>query len=152
MAVSSGMDSHELSDLVRNMYRTAEQHYPDRAKDFLKDQANAGRRKLRAKTKAVTKKKSGNLLKGIRRTGVQKYGDDLQIRVYNKAPHAHLIEHGHVIWVPTRTPSGDIGAKKTNNKVAGRHPGADTTKELKENFSTGVEKFVDKLLKEGLEL
>ena len=43
MAVSSGMDSHELSDLVRNMYRTAEQHYPDRAKDFLKDQANAGR-------------------------------------------------------------------------------------------------------------
>ena len=59
MAVSSGMDSHELSDLVRNMYRTAEQHYPDRAKDFLKDQANAGRRKLRAKTKAVTKKRAG---------------------------------------------------------------------------------------------
>ena len=91
---TEGMDTRELDELVKNMFRTAQDVYPDEAKAFLKKEGNKGRRLLRAKTKAVTKKKTGNLLKGIRRTGVQKHDGDFQIRVYNKAPHAHLIEHG----------------------------------------------------------
>lgn len=137
------MDTRELDDLVKNMFRTAQDVYPDEAKSFLKKEGNKGRRMLRAKTKAVTKKKTGNLLKGIRRTGVQKYNGDFQIRVYNKAPHAHLIEHGHVLWV---------NGTKTEKFVPGKHPAADTTKQLKREFPRDVETFVDDMLSKGFEL
>lgn len=143
MAIREGMDSRELSDLARDMFRTAEKTYPTEAKNFLKQQGNKGRRLLRAKTKAVTKKKTGNLLKGIRRTGVQKYKDDFQIRVYNNAPHAHLIEHGHVLWV---------NGEKTEKFVPGKHPAAETTQQLKREFPREVEGFIDEVLSKGLEL
>lgn len=140
---TEGMDTRELDDLVKNMFRTAQNVYPDEAKSFLKKEGNKGRRLLRAKTKAVTKKKTGNLLKGIRRTGVQKHDGDFQIRVYNKAPHAHLIEHGHVLWV---------NGTKTEKFVPGKHPAADTTKQLKREFPRDVEGFVDEMLSKGFEL
>lgn len=140
---TEGMDTRELDELVKNMFRTAERVYPDEAKSFLKKEGNKGRRLLRAKTKAVTKKKTGNLLKGIRRTGVQKHDGDFQIRVYNKAPHAHLIEHGHVLWV---------NGTKTEKFVPGKHPAADTTKQLKREFPRDAEAFVDEMLSKGFEL
>lgn len=140
---TEGMDTRELDELVKNMFRTAQDVYPDEAKAFLKKEGNKGRRLLRAKTKAVTKKKTGNLLKGIRRTGVQKHDGDFQIRVYNKAPHAHLIEHGHVLWV---------NGTKTEKFVPGKHPAADTTKQLKREFPRDVETFVDEMLSKGFEL
>lgn len=140
---TEGMDTRELDELVKNMFRTAQDVYPDEAKSFLKKEGNKGRRLLRAKTKAVTKKKTGNLLKGIRRTGVQKHDGDFQIRVYNKAPHAHLIEHGHVLWV---------NGTKTEKFVPGMHPAADTTKQLKREFPRDVEGFVDEMLSKGFEL
>lgn len=140
---TEGMDTRELDELVKNMFRTAQDVYPDEAKSFLKKEGNKGRRLLRAKTKAVTKKKTGNLLKGIRRTGVQKHNGDFQIRVYNKAPHAHLIEHGHVLWV---------NGTKTEKFVPGKHPAADTTKQLKREFPRDVEGFVDEMLSKGFEV
>lgn len=140
---TEGMDTRELDELVKNMFRTAQDVYPDEAKSFLKKEGNKGRRLLRAKTKAVTKKKTGNLLKGIRRTGVQKHNGDFQIRIYNKAPHAHLIEHGHVLWV---------NGTKTEKFVPGKHPAADTTKQLKREFPRDVEGFVDEMLSKGFEL
>lgn len=140
---TDGMDTRELDELVKNMFRTAQDVYPDEAKAFLKKEGNKGRRLLRAKTKAVTKKKTGNLLKGIRRTGVQKHNGDFQIRVYNKAPHAHLIEHGHVLWV---------NGTKTEKFVPGKHPAADTTKQLKREFPRDAEAFVDEMLSKGFEL
>lgn len=140
---TEGMDTRELDELVKNMFRTAQDVYPDEAKSFLKKEGNKGRRLLRAKTKAVTKKKTGNLLKGIRRTGVQKHDGDFQIRVYNKAPHAHLIEHGHVLWV---------NGTKTEKFVPGKYPAADTTKQLKREFPRDVEGFVDEMLSKGFEL
>lgn len=140
---TEGMDTRELDELVKNMFRTAQDVYPDEAKSFLKKEGNKGRRLLRAKTKAVTKKKTGNLLKGIRRTGVQKHNGDFQIRVYNKAPHAHLIEHGHVLWV---------NGTKTEKFVPGKHPAADTTKQLKREFPRDVEGFVDEMISKGFEL
>ena len=140
---TEGMDTRELDELVKNMFRTAQDVYPDEAKSFLKKEGNKGRRLLRAKTKAVTKKKTGNLLKGIRRTGVQKHNGDFQIRVYNKAPHANLIEHGHVLWV---------NGTKTEKFVPGKHPAADTTKQLKREFPRDVEGFVDEMLSKGFEL
>jgi len=143
VGISEGMDTRELDELAKRMFRIAEKDYPAEAKDFMKREGNKGRRELRAKTKAVTKKKTGNLLKGIRRTGVQKHDEDFQIRVYNEAPHAHLIEHGHVLWV---------NGTKTEKFVPGKHPAADTTKQLKREFPQDVENFVDEMLSKGFEL
>lgn len=143
MGISEGMDTRELDELAKRMFHVAEKDYPAEAKDFMKREGNKGRRELRAKTKAVTKKKTGNLLKGIRRTGVQKYNGDFQVRVYNKAPHAHLIEHGHILW---------INGHNTGRMVPGKHPAATTVKQLKKEFPRDVEGFVDELLSKGLEL
>ena len=143
MAVDAGFDTHELDELARQMYRVAEERYPKEAKAFLKDQGNKGRRVLRAKTKAATQKKTGNLLRGIGKGPVHKRNGDFQVRVYNKAPHAHLIEHGHVFY---------HRGKKTEKFVPGKHPAADATKELKAEFPRDAEAFVDRLIKEGFEL
>lgn len=143
MGTSEGFNTRELDELAKRMFQTAERDYPTEAKGFMRREGNKGRRELRAKTKAVTKKKTGNLLKGIRRTGVQKYDGDFQIRVYNKAPHAHLIEHGHILWV---------NGHNTGRMVPGKHPAATTVRLLKNEFPQDVEDFVDELLSRGLEL
>jgi len=144
--MEAGIDTRELARLAEDLTRVADR-YPERAKDFLKKQGNKGRNRLRAETKAATKKRTGNLIKGIRRTGVQTHGDDYQIRVYNKAPHGHLIEHGHVQWVPVKGRKG--ARRKTEQFVPGRHPAAKTANEMKETMAQDAGPFVDEVLREG---
>lgn len=143
MAIDAGFDCHELDALAKTMYKIAEENYPKEVKVFLRKQAGEGTKLLRAETKAVTKKKTGNLRKGIRKGPPKKYRGDWQIRVYNKAPHAHLIEHGHAQRVKGRV---------IEKYVPGRHPAAKTTRKLKSDFPREVEKFVDHLIEEGFEL
>lgn len=141
MAVESGFDLRELDALNAQFLDLAQKQYPKEAKKFLRDEANVARKKLRANTKAATKKKTGNLLRGIDRGPVKKYQGDFQIRVYNNAPHAHLIEHGHVLWA---------NGKETEKFVPGKHVAAKTVTEMKETFPQDADRFVDDLLDKGL--
>lgn len=141
MAIEAGFDLSELDALNNQLLDLAQTQYPKEAKKFLRDEANVARNKLRANTKAATKKKTGNLLKGIDRGPVKKHNGNFQIRVYNKAPHAHLIEHGHVLWV---------NGKETEKFVPGRHVAAKTVLEMKETFPADADRFVDELLDKGL--
>lgn len=141
MAVENGFDTRELEQLNQQFLDLAQNQFPKDAKKFLRDEAGKTRKKLRAATKAATKKKTGNLLRGIDRGPVKKYNDDFQIRVYNRAPHAHLIEHGHVLWVD---------GTKTEKFVPGKHVAAKTTLEMKEEFPKDADKFVDDMLDKGL--
>ena len=144
--MEAGFDTRELAQLARDLEAVADR-YPDKAKEFLKKQGNEGQNRLRQMTSMATKKKTGNLLKGIRRTGVQDRNGDYQIRVYNKAPHAHLIEHGHVQWVKVK---GRPGARrKTEKFVEGRHPAAKTVKSMKATMPEDASKLVDEVLREG---
>lgn len=171
MAVDSGMEFSDLSDLVKEMYRTAEEVYPKQAKKFLQKEGNKGKRMLKSQTKKATGVKTGNLLGGIGRTKVFKYKKDFQIRVYNDAPHAHLIEHGHSniktkasrgsqgkipIGAPVQMVPGrgkPIFVQGSKEKfVPGRHPAAKATNALKQEFPKDAEAFVDELIKEGFEL
>ena len=145
--MEAGFDTRELEQLARDLEAVADR-YPDKAKDFLKKQGNKTRNKLRAKTRAVTTKRTGNLQKGIRRTGVQEHDGDYQIRVYNKAPHAHLIEHGHVQWVPVAG-MGRKHQRKTEQFVPGRHPAAHTANEMKTEMGRDAGGLVDEVLREG---
>lgn len=144
----SGYDADDLTELYASLTRLANEQYPKEAKSFLRAQGNKARTRLRNKTKAVTKKKTGNLLKGIDKSPPKLFQGSFQIRVYNKAPHAHLIEHGHVM--------ADKFGKPILNEfgqeiwVNGRFPAAQTTNELKEIWPGEVEQFIDELLEKGL--
>ena len=146
MAVEDGFDLRELEQLAKDLDLVAD-HYPDEAKEFLTKQANETRKRLRQMYRMTTKNKTGNLVKGIRRTQVQKYHEDYQIRVKNVAPHAHLIEHGHVQWVPVKGRKG--ARRKTEQYVPGKHPAAYTVKSMKATMPDDASKMVDELLKKG---
>lgn len=57
MAVESGFDLRELEALNHQFLDLAQTQYPKEAKKFLRTEANKARKKLRANTKAATKRK-----------------------------------------------------------------------------------------------
>ena len=144
----SGFDTGDLTDLYASLTRLANEQYPREAKSFLRAQGNKAKTRLRNKTKAVTKKKTGNLLKGIDKSAPKLFQGSFQIRVYNKAPHAHLIEHGHVMADKFGKPIlNEFGQEMWVN---GRFPAAYTTNELKAIWPGEAEQFIDELLEKGL--
>ena len=145
---TSGFDASDLSDLENQLLRLAAKQYPKEAKSFLRTQGNKAKTRLRNRTKSVTKKKTGNLLRGIDKSAPKLYEGSFQIRVYNKAPHAHLIEHGHVMADKFGKPIlNEFGQEMWVN---GRFPAAQTTNELKAIWPGEVEQFIDELLEKGL--
>ncbi len=182
-SVEAGFDLHELDELTKLLYQTAEKKYPDLAKKFLREQGNKGKRIMRSEIRSRIKghrkrttemEKSTSLLRGVSQGKVYQYDKDFQIRVYNKAFHAYLVEHGHenekkrsghssipvgtpIVMIPKKKTTGHVGPlfvgrDGTVKKIEGRYYAANTTKRLKAEFPREVEAFVDGLIKEGLEL
>lgn len=146
--ITSGFDASDLNDLENQLLRLANEQYPKEAKRFLRTQGNKAKTRLRKNTKAATKKKTGNLLKGIDKSAPELYEGSFQARVYNKAPHAHLIEHGHVMADKFGNPIlNELGQEMWVN---GRFPAAHATNELKAILPAKVDKFIDDLLEKGL--
>lgn len=154
MGTSYGFDTTELDKLAADMYKTANERYPKEVRQFLKDQGNAGAKILRAETKSKIKghrtrttkeEKKTALMRGIKRTKVTKYKGDFQVRVLTKAYHAHLFEYGHTKVVWGKEPKGE-------KWVEGRFPAQAAHKQLEAKFPGEVGKFVEGLMKEGLEL
>lgn len=143
---NTGFDLKELDKLNRDLLRLAGTTYPEEAKRFLQEQANAARVRLRKNTQAVTTKRTGNLLKGVNKGRAHTYAGSWQVRVYNKAPHAHLIEHGHVMANSKGEPI--LNASGQERWVNGRFPAAKTTNELKALWPGEVAAFVDEILRE----
>ncbi len=141
-------DFHELDDFNKKMVRFYSKEFPGEVRKFMNKEGNEGKRILRKYTKAVTQKKTGNLSKGIDKGRVHKRGDDWQVRVRNKAPHAHLIEHGHGQHRGQYVPA--IGKKLVAGEVQGRHPAARAQKAMAKWFATDTERWVEQMLKEGL--
>ena len=177
--VDAGFDTHELSELSRDFLRTAEKLYPQRAKKFLTDQANKGKKVMRSEIssrvkghrKRTKEEKKTSLSRGVDKGRTHKYQEDWQVRVYNKAPHAYLVEHGHsnvktrggrsaipvgtpIAMVPGRGTAGPlfIGRDGAVKRVEGRYYAAAATNRLKAEFPADAEGFLDELMKEGLEL
>lgn len=135
MAVQNGFDLHELDEFTRDLVDLAQKQFPKEAKQFIQKQGNEGRKRLRANTRAVTKKRTGNLLRGIQQGKATKYKGNYQIRIMNTAPHAHLIEYGHSN-IKTRAGSGSQG------KTQGL-PGADGAGEREPGVHRGHPGEVD---------
>ena len=95
--MSMELDISELNEYAEGMIEFGVNEMPNVAKKFMRKEATKLRKKAVDKTKAVVGKKTGNLYKRIKKgKTVYAWGDaQYNIRVYNGAPHAHLIEYGH---------------------------------------------------------
>lgn len=177
--VDAGFDTHELSELSREFLRIADEKYPQRTKKFLTEQANKTKKTMRSEIRSRVKghrkrskeEKNTSLSRGVDKGQVHKYDGDWQVRVYNKAKHAWLVEHGHsnvktrggrsaipvgtpIAMVPGRGTAGPlfIGRDGAVKRIEGRHYAAATTNRMKKEFPEDVENFLSELMKEGLEL
>lgn len=99
----------DIDGLIRNFTDVIEKS-DNAAKTFMRKEAQKERRRMISAAKRKVKKLTGNYLKGFK-SGKKVYqwiDADYTVRVYNDAPHAHLIENGHrlilggkfIKWVP----------------------------------------------------
>ncbi len=95
----------ELSEFKQDLIRDIKENFPKEAEKFIKEEAQKClkvARKVARKEVGTSKGKKKNWIdkksyhKGFRVGKPYKYANDLCCRAYNKAPHAHLIEYGHV--------------------------------------------------------
>jgi len=95
----------ELSDFKQSLMQDIKQNFPKETEKFIKDEAKKCLKVARkvAKREVGTSKgtkknwiESKSYHKGFKVGKTYKYSDDLCCRAYNKSPHAHLIEYGHV--------------------------------------------------------
>lgn len=138
-------DFHELTEFQKDVLKSANDHYPKEAQKFMRKAGGALAKSIRSGYDSKTKRKTGNLRKGVTRGRVYKWnGNEWQVRVYNKAPHAHLLEYGHrmVDWrtgkVSQRTPF-----------VKGRHVVGSAANSFPDTFTSMCEDFVEEFLTKG---
>lgn len=95
----------ELSEFKQELMRDIKQNFPKETEKFIKKETgkvlNVARKvaKKEVGTSKGTKKdwqESKSYHKGFKVGKTYNYGNDLCCRAYNKSPHAHLIEYGHV--------------------------------------------------------
>lgn len=106
MSIGTGFLFDSLVDTQKDLMRAVKESFPKETEKFLKEQA----KKLRKKVKKVGRQEVGTS-KGTKKNWTAKKSyhqkfkigkiyvyaeNDKCIRVYNSAPHAHLVEQGHV--------------------------------------------------------
>ena len=143
--MSVEIDFHELTEFQKDVLKSANDRFPKQARNFMQRVGNALKSAIMAGYKAKTNRKTGNLRKGLKRGRSYKYnGNEWQVRVYNKAPHAHLLEYGHRFRTIKRR-----GWKYTGQYVKGRHVVGAAAEAFPETYNRMCEEFVDEFLKEG---
>lgn len=142
MSVDVGFDLSELDAYNSKMLELADREFPNETKKFIRRQGRAVMSSMKKAYKQDTKKHTGNLLKGISMDSFATRTDDgWQIRVRNTAPHAHLIEHGHVFY---------HRGKKTEKWVEGKHTAGKVVLQYGETYPKAVDEFIDQMLEKGL--
>lgn len=95
----------KLSEFKQNLMREIKESFPKETEKFIKTEAQKClkvARKVARKEVGTSKGKKKDWIdkksyhKGFKVGKPYKYANDLCCRAYNKAPHAHLIEYGHV--------------------------------------------------------
>ena len=139
------IDMHELTEFKARILKNANDQFPKQARNFMTRIGNAFAKQVKAGYDAKTKKKTGNLRRGVKRGKSYKYnGNEWQVRVYNKAPHAHLLEYGHRFRTIKRR-----GWKYTGQYVKGRHVVGSAAAAFPPVFEKMCDEFVDELLQKG---
>lgn len=149
----------ELSDLKKNIMREIKEKYPEDTKKFIKSEAQKARnlaRKIGKKRVGTSKglKKNWSAEKSYHRRWKSgkpyKYSEgDICCRVYNSAPHGHLIELGHAN-IPRGTKRATTvkgrqeqkASQKASGYTLGKLVVAETEVEFLSDFLTDAEKFM----------
>lgn len=106
-------------------------------KKFLIQQGNKLKRKTLSQIRVANiKEHTGNYRKGIKRGKFwrDQYGVR-QVRVYSNAPHAHLIEQGHIVYT-----------KNGKKQVKGREVFLLASKKFAPEFYNSVEDWLDDMV------
>lgn len=106
-------------------------------KKFLKKEGIKLKNKTISTAKNRVKKKTGNYIKGIKSGKVYEYQGAYACRTYSTAPHAHLIEYGHI----KKDRTGREHGFQRGYNVFGT-----AQKEFEEEFYQDTEKFIDEVL------
>lgn len=159
----SGYVYTDFDFLETQMLQLARELCPSETRKFLNREATKGRKILKQNTKAAIgsrvnptnyrklgAKGTGNLLRGSKKGRVFKYRGDpdaMQVRVKNAAPHAHLFEYGHEVYIaghPKGRKAREAGYVSHGHDVLGR-----TAKQMQTEFNRDASAFVDDLLRRG---
>lgn len=106
-------------------------------KKFLKKESIKLKNKTISTAKNRVKKKTGNYIKGIKSGKVYEYQGAYACRTYSTAPHAHLIEYGHI----KKDRTGREHGFQRGYNVFGT-----AQKEFEEEFYQDTEKFIGEVL------
>lgn len=107
------------------------------AKEFLKKSGNKLKNKTLNVAKSRVKESTGNYIRSIKKGKVYEFQGALAVRTYSTAPHAHLIEYGHIKKDRTGREHGF---------QRGYHVFGTAQKEFEEEFYQDTEKFIDEVL------
>ena len=157
-----------LDDLISDFNKIVKK-YPDAAEKELYRQGGKWSEDVNEKMPTSYGKGKEPTLKKWKRTRVRDFsGHTLEIDVSNKAPHWHLIENGHELYItPERYAAmqeGKLTLKGARHKgkrrtkdskgmihagfVPGKHYAEKTRKEWQSIFPEEIQKFIDKMLKD----
>ena len=140
--MSDGIDMSGLTEFTQDLMNLASKKMPKETRKFLQKEGNKLRAITRKNAKQRVKKKTGNLIKGIKRGKVYKYeGEGLSVRVYNSSPHAHLIEDGHRLVSKSGKELGFVKGKRVFK---------DSAESFTSEFVDDCETFINDLLEGGL--
>lgn len=107
------------------------------AKEFLKKSGNKLKNKTLNVAKSRVKESTGNYIRSIKKGKVYEFQGALAVRTYSTAPHAHLIEYGHI----KKDRTGREHGFQRGYNVFGT-----AQKEFEEEFYQDTEKFIDEVL------
>ena len=139
--MKDGFDLSELDELIKDL-QLIEKNRPKAAKSFIRKEGTKLKNKTLRKAKSIVKKQeSGNYFDGIKRGEPYLYkGHILSIRAFNSAPHAHLLEEGHLLISEN---GKEIGY------VKGRHIFEQARNEFQPYYHKHCKKFVDEVFADG---
>lgn len=158
-----------LDELQRDFNAVVEK-YPDEAEKETFKQVGRFTKDVNAKFPASYKKGKRPLSKSWKRERVRTFsGYTVEVTGTNTAPHWHLVENGHELWIPPEryaammagklTYTGQIHRGKRRRKekgdlmhvkfVPGKHYCELTRKEWQKKYPQTVMTFVDEMLKKN---
>lgn len=90
------MELKGLTEFQKDLLDVAQQKLPKETNKIMRKVGNKARTRVARKARSLVKKKTGTYHKKWKRGKVFKGKEgEYVVRVYNSAPHAHLIEDGH---------------------------------------------------------
>lgn len=137
-----------VNKLASNILKVSEDIKNGQAlKDFMKKEGKKLRNKTLKKAREKVEPLTGNYHDSIKNGRVWSNGGNISINVYadaDKAPHAHLIEKGHILTKKNK----ETGEIKELGHVKGKYVFEEALEEHEDEFLEGVERLSDGIIEE----